>query len=239
MFKKLSIFLVIALATTLSAATMGPAVELTVGGTPVALSTPEPIKLEDGGQAWVYDPFNNDINFEVSSLIFSFKEDPYVDYAIAVKNFGAVPLSFSFTFLTPYAGGPYFLLDSSHSSSVTDSSPTNGAVTVALDKKGSIHTPNLDGVDILGGALGAGCAPVGAKGFSAGCEAPAGVVGLPVATLAAGTLSVTVNFTLSPGDIYTANGRVEIYNNPIPEPSTYAMAIGGLGLLLAFRRLRA
>jgi hypothetical protein len=238
MIKKLTLCSVILVAS-LMGGTMGPSVEIMIGTAPVVLATPTPIDLPDGGQAWIYDPFNNDINAEISSLIFSFKEDPYVDYAIAVKNFGAVPLSFSFTFLTPYAGGPYFLLDSSHSSSVTDSSPTDGAVTVALDKKGGIHTPNLDGVDILGGALGVGCAPVGAKGFSAACEAPAGVVGLPVATLAAGTLSVTVNFTLSPGDIYTANGRVEIYNNPIPEPSTYAMAIGGLGLLLAVRRFRA
>jgi hypothetical protein len=214
-------------------------IDIMVGSGTVTPTPSKVTELPDGSQLFEFDEISDNETFEISSLFVSFKEDPFVDYGFAVKNFAGAPLSFLFVFTTPYVGGPYSLLDSSHSSSVTDSSPTDGTVTVTTDKKASIHTPAIDGVDIVGGALGVGCAPAGAKGFSAVCEAPAGVVGFPVATLAAGTLSITVSFTLSPGDIYTANGRTEIYNGAvIPEPSTYAMAIGGLGLLLVARRFR-
>jgi len=220
-----------------AAAMSAASLEIKVGEATVLPSITTEVKLPDGSVAIVYAPLTDNETFEISSLFASFKEDPFIDYGFAVKNFTGAPLSFLFVFSTPYMGGPYSVLSSSHSSSVTDGG--NGTVTVATDTKAAIHTPSLDAADVLGGALGVGCMPAGAPGFSAGCEAPAGVVGLPIVSLAAGTLAITVSFTLSPGDIYTGNGRVEIGNAVIPEPGTYALALAGFGALFLVHRRRA
>ena len=51
-------------------------------------------------------------------------------------------------------------------------------------------------------------------------------------TGANGTLSIAVNFTLSPGDVYTFNGHADLANTSVPEPATYGMMGLGFGLML-------
>jgi|GEM_PF-2620826 len=235
MFKFAAITLLLTGALSAGALMPVPSVNIMIGGGSVVLEDPTVTPLPGDAQAWTWATFSDGETWEVSSMFFSFKQDPFVDYGIAVKNFSGAPLMFTFVFLAGYGGGPYTLLDSSHSSSVTDGG--NGLVVVTPGMKADIHTPELDGTDFLAAAIGMGCAPAGAPGFSAACEA-GNSMGHAIASAVAGTLAVTVSFTLSPGDIYTANGRVEIYNNPIPEPSTYAMAVAGIGLLFVVRRFR-
>jgi hypothetical protein len=165
----------------------------------------------------------------IDSLNALLDADPFIAYGIAVTNLSAVPLTFNFSFSSPYLGGPYNSLESSHSSSVTDSgSRPDGSITVSpVLPLTNIHNPHIDGVPVTAANLGAGCALAGAPGFSASCNTNP-LVAVPVSTFATGFFDVTVGFTLSPNDIYTANGRVELKNTAVQESGTFTLL--GLGL---------
>jgi hypothetical protein len=176
-----------------------------------------------------------------ASLFATTNPDPFVDYGFSVKNLTASALDVHFIINSPYVGGPYNLLRSSHTGSVTDSS--NGVVgTDAQVIIGApdmfVHTPVVDGTKLLG--TNPGCiAPTG-PGGSDFCGT-AGLQVIPILSNVAGIFGVDVHFTVSPGDIYTLNGRVELLQEQggpvIPEPASMALLGSGL-LTLAFVRYR-
>jgi hypothetical protein len=161
----------------------------------------------------------------------TFNPDPFFDYAFGVTNSSAAPLTFTFTFTGPYVGGPYTLMTSSHASSVT----AVGGATVGTGVNPFIHTPLLDGTPIGALALGDGCVIAGTGSFP--CDASGPSVGTAVASAASGIFGVALSWTLSPGDSYSLNGRVELSN--VPEPGTLALLLAGFILLFGMARRRA
>jgi len=169
--------------------------------------------------------------------------DPFIDYSFGVINFTSSDLTFSFLFFSPYAGGPFGGLRSSHSSSATDGGVADGSVVVSADAlTGFVHNPILDGVDVTSAALGTGCTLAGAPGFSDSCDGFS-LLTVPIVSAASGIFGVRIEFTLSPGDALSLNGRVELIEEPgepIPEP-TYAAVVGlalvGLSLVRRSRRM--
>lgn len=161
---------------------------------------------------------------------FSYNADPFLDYAFGVTNNSAGTLSFTFSFLAPYVGGPYLEFRNSHASTITS---VSGA-TVATNLNPLIHWPTLDGVPVAGSALGDGCAVAGNGSFT--CDASGSTVVSPVLSAASGLFGVTLSWTLSPGDSYSLSGRVELAE--IPEPGTFALLFAGLAGLLGIARRR-
>ena len=164
--------------------------------------------------------------------------DPFIGYGVAVTNFTGAPLGFLFAFFSPYLGGPYNTLDSSHSSSVTDSGaqPNDSVVVTPTDASGFVHVPHIDGGTVPAANIGVGCTvnPPGPAGGSDACELNS-FLSVPVATLPAGFFDVFVGFTLSANDIWSGNGRVEL-RNEVPEPVSLALVGLGLGAVVLIRR---
>jgi hypothetical protein len=163
----------------------------------------------------------------LSVLTYSADPDPFVSYVISVQNFTAVALSFSAFFGSTYVGGPYGEFESWHSSTVTDGDQS-GTMSVAPFVKTTVHTPTLDGSDVLAAALGDGCSFTSrTAGATEVCDPLATVVG-PVATGASGVFGVLLSFTLSAGDAYAASGRIELRQSTVPEPATLPLILTAL-----------
>lgn len=159
-----------------------------------------------------------------------FNPDPFVQYSFGVQNLSAGPLTFSFLFVTPFGGGPYSTLTSSHSSTVIDGTVPDGTVEVTPSGGTFIHRPEINLVPTTVGQLGDGC---DVSVSPALCDLASGSFAIsPVS--GPGTLGVTVAFTLSAGDLYAANGRVEL----VPEPGTFILGLGVLAGLLYRQRRR-
>lgn len=172
------------------------------------------------------------------SLVVTTNADPFVAYGFAVTNFSTTTLDVDALFSSPYVGGPYTALFSSHSGSTTDSGVTpNGTVTIGAPE-GFVHQPFVDVSNVDG--LNTGCTVSTVPAGSGNCP-PAGLsTTVPVTTGATGIFGVEVHFTLSPGDIYTVNGRVDLLPTQgpqVPEPATLLMIAGGV-VALAVRRRR-
>lgn len=167
--------------------------------------------------------------------------DPFIQYGFSFQNLGATDLSFLVLLSTPYVGGPYSVAKSSHSGSVTDGNgllPANGAVTVTPGV-GGVHQPSVDGTPF--GAITGGCSVSAAPEDSFPCGL-GNINGISIATLTNGTLSVLLQATVSPGDIYTFNGLASITNIPgdeVPEPATAGLAFAALGAVIVARKRMA
>jgi len=183
------------------------------------------------------DVRGNDYSIQGSATV---NPDPFIDYGFTIKNLGAADLSFLFFLSTPYIGGPYSYLTSSHSGSATDSfglaTPINGMVAVT-PQAGGIHQPFVDITpygSIMGGCSYAAIAP--------GSSVPCGVgneIGLPIISGITGSLTMILGGTLSAGDVYTFNGLVNISNFPgdeVPEPGTMGIGLLALGMGTYLRR---
>jgi len=163
--------------------------------------------------------------------------DPSIDYALAFQNFLPTPHQFDYIVTQPFVGGPYTGLFTSHSGSVTDAS-RNGTIKVEVVPPGTfVHQPFVNGTKVDG--LNSGCDLTTTPGGSTNCP-PSGLeTTVPILpTGETGTFGVEVHFTLSPLDIYTLNGHVELLPAQVPEPATLLLIAGG-AVALAVRRRRA
>ncbi len=170
----------------------------------------------------------------INSLTFSSFDDPYINFGGAVANISNSVQTFTFSFINPYVGGPYTILRDSYSDSFTDGNG-NGTVSIGLAAgASSISQPQVDGVNQDG--QGVPCTVTGGSGFSGTCNTGGSPVDFIIpGTGTTGTFGSVVSFTLSPGDIYTFNGRVELLangNSVVPEPGTWMMMFLGLGAVV-------
>ena len=169
---------------------------------------------------------------------FTADTDPFIAYVFGVTNLSMATTTYTFLFLSPYAAGSYDLIKSSHVSSVTDSDADDGVV-VGTSMFPKIHNPMIDGVPSAG-AHGDGCTLTPGAG-SGPCDSFPLIMAPIAPTAVAGVFGITVKFTLSPGDIYSASGRFELkHDTRVPAPG--ALAFLGLGLAalgLMHRRRKA
>jgi hypothetical protein len=212
------------------AADLLPAVQIIADGSVI----PVDLKIERLSETEFQGVFNASTSAFVAAGIIAVNTDPFIDYGISVKNMTGGDLNITFLISAPFLDGPWDRLQSSHSSSVTDGRSSkaalDGAITVkATDASGLIHVPQVDGASLVVGAISEGCSPTGAVGFSDGCAGFSNIVADIPATAATGVLGVKVAFSLTAGDIYTGNGRVDL--QVVPEPGTALLV--GVGLLLA------
>ncbi len=172
----------------------------------------------------------------ISFLGWSSFDDPFINYFMGVQNLTTTAQTYSFAFTNPYLGGPYTILHDSFTDSFTDGNQS-GTVTIGIPSGStSIAQPFIDGVNRDG--QGVGCTVTSSPGFSGSCNSGSNLASFPISTYASGTFGVAVNFTLSPGDIYTFNGHVDLANSAVPEPATYTFMFAAFGLMsfVAFRR---
>ena len=168
--------------------------------------------------------------------------DPFIGYGVAATNFPSGALDFLFTFASPYVLGPYTVLDSSHSRSVTDGgggAKHDWVVVSPIAQGTAIHQSSIDGVPITAANLGVLCIvnPPGRGGGSDACFARS-FVSVPVWTAVDGKFDLLVKFRLLANDTYTGNGRIELKNAVPDASSTALLMLLGFATLVAARRWR-
>ncbi len=159
--------------------------------------------------------------------------DPFVNYAVGVSNFTAVPITFSFTFTTPVVGGPYNTLTNGFNGTATDR--LGDGVTAS----GIVQKALLDAVNVPAVQLGTYTCTGGPGAGMTIYPCPAGpgfgpvTAGVPSASYA--SLGVNLNFTISANDNAGFTGRADLVNQ-VPEPVTTSLVgLGVLALSLARR----
>jgi len=200
------------------------------GEKPVLVSLPGPI-----GENAITVP---DV-FSLRSFSAVINSDPFINYAFAIANLTAAPQDVTVVFSSPFTGGPYGSLASSHQLGVTDGDG-NGSVSVQpIAGQSFIHQPFVDGADVDG--LNPGCTLSPGAGGSASCYASGAPTFVGISTGATGTFGVRIQFTLSPGDLISTSGRVELFPSGVPlgntpEPATLGTLGAGLAALVVWRR---
>lgn len=215
-----------------------PAVQLTVNGSPAQLESNLSFFEEDG--FWVSQFRGAGVGWLVSDGVAAFAADPFADYSFSVKNFTDSTLTFQLSLSTPFIGGPYNVLTTTHSSTAEDGDILpDGKVTIGTSTFSFIHNPQIDGNVVTGAQISAGCSLIGAPSFSGPCQPSGSPVIVPISTGKTGTLAVVLAFTVSPHDSYSAYGTNDM--SFVPEPDTSVQLLAGVGLLLllaARRRTR-
>lgn len=161
--------------------------------------------------------------------------------ALLTFNFFALNLSdeaqlFSFTFDTPYSGGPFGALNSQFSFTVSDGSGDGAVSVAATDASGFMMVPHLDGTAVGAASLGTGCNIYSSSFFTDLACSPPATVSVAVSTLSDGVLAATVSFSLSGGDSITGEGRLELTSMDVPEPVSGLLLGLGVGAAAIRRR---
>jgi hypothetical protein len=164
------------------------------------------------------------------------RADVILDFTFDATNDQENAQLFTYDFVLPFATGPYDTLSSQFSTTVTDLDNTGAAGVFPADASGFMMVPSIDATQILAAALGAGCTPLGAPGFTATCD-PSSTASVAVVTLASGVLGASVSFFLSGGDSITGQGQVRLSNAaPVAEPVSMVLVGLGIGVVAARRR---
>lgn len=205
-----------------------------------------PVTFDDGSQTY---QFELNITTEGGDTVTGGGEldpDPDIAYGVAVTDFGA-PSSFSFVFSVPLVTplSPQIDVDASIAGGITDFTGDGAWINPSLadldgDGFAEVQTADLDGgnmgVDVGPAAL-YGPGPPGANHTYQHSDGPrVGPGGGPY-----NTLSLSLSFGLSGGgDIFSVTGFAQALQGPrIPEPSSMALVLVGLGLAVAvWRRSR-
>jgi hypothetical protein len=171
--------------------------------------------------------------FSLLDWQFALDPDPSVIQLFAIQNNTAAAQSFVFSALLPVpAQGPQLTISGSVGGSITD---TNGDGATLTDNGSPIYTSIIDGAfveTLLDPPQSYSAGAFGSEVIGPAAFAPTLFAG-PVNTF----IGVTIQFTLSPGDIvsFTSVFNVE----PIPEPGTLLLLGSGVLGLTAFGRRTA
>lgn len=191
-------------------------------------------------------PLNFD-TFMLGSIGLQGLSDPALSYSFGVTNTTAAVETFNFFFVTSVTPiTTATKVKASFQGTLTNNtdgvaatvSPVSGLISQAYALDSSL-TPVPLGVD-LGGTLTTGAMPSGTQvNYPSGLYAPGPGAGnfMPGPTPATSFigLAYTVHFSLTAGDSFSANGRVEL--DPVPEPeSALMMVLGLLGTAFVLRR---
>ena len=192
-------------------------------------------------------PVGDDLNFSLRNAKWSGEDwslddlsvsgnvDPFTSLNFAVTNNAAVTMLFTVSVTLPIVPvGPLTLHGGSTGGTLTDAN-NNGIATVATPAGIPYYRGQIDGATVL--SIYPDPYSLSVPFAGATVNVPALNPGLPGPTILSGpalaTIGIINQFTLTPGDQFSGNSFFVV--EPVPEPSTIALAALGL-VMLALRR---